>query len=699
MMSGAEISAEGPPAIETSVPILSVRDLVIEVPTARGASRLVDGVSFDVHPHEVFGIVGESGSGKSMTMLAVMGLLPSPVRLASGEVWLRGDRLTDFTFEQMRHVRGRKMAMIFQDPMTSLNPVLRVGPQIAEIISLHDRSMSKTRVKERVVELLDSVGIPDPRRRVGQFPNEFSGGMRQRAMIAMAIANDPDLLIADEPTTALDVTIQAQVMDVLGSVRKRTGAAMVLITHDLGLIAEVADRVAVMYGGRLMERSPVATTFAEPLHPYTVGLIASLPRIDRDQGELYSIPGQVPDLSRRPPGCVFHPRCGLSQGRVECRERVPALLPLAPEHVAACHFAEEVRDWARVEARMLDTTPRPQVTAIDQGAMPALKVDHVSKNFRVRRARGWGVDQLHAVSDVTFSLQKGRTLGLVGESGCGKSTLGRVILRLLKPTAGAVWLTGEEMSSMGTRRLRQKRRELQVVFQNPYASLDPRMTIHDIIAEPLRINDRYSPARVLELLGYVGLSPEVTKRRPPEFSGGQRQRIAIARALALGPDVIVLDEAVSALDVSIQAQVVNLLKKLQAEFGLAFLFISHDLSVVRHISDDVAVMYLGRLVEYGTREQVFSTPAHPYTQALLSAVPQPDPTQARQGGRIILSGELPNPMAPPSGCAFRTRCFKATARCAEEAPKLLSRTRPEHLVACHHDAMRTAELHMLDHDL
>jgi peptide/nickel transport system ATP-binding protein len=692
-MSGADADTESRASAETAAPILSVRDLVIEVPTARGTTRLVDGASFDVYPHEVFGIVGESGSGKSMTMLAVMGLLPAPVRLASGEVWLRGDRLTDFAFEQMRHVRGRKMAMIFQDPMTSLNPVLRVGTQIAEIISLHDRSMSKARVKERVVELLDSVGIPDPRRRARQFPIEFSGGMRQRAMIAMAIANDPDLLIADEPTTALDVTIQAQVMDVLASARKRTGAAMVLITHDLGLIAEVADRVAVMYGGRVMERSPVATTFAEPLHPYTLGLIASLPRLDSEQAELYSIPGHVPDPSRRPPGCAFHPRCGLSDGRTACREMVPALRPLAPHHVAACHFAEEVVAWARREALKLSDHPRQASTAtaaVDEAASEAaLKVDHVSRDFRVRRLRGWGTERLGAVSDVTFSLRKGRTLGLVGESGCGKSTLGRVILRLLEPTTGAVWLSGENISSMDTRQLRQKRRGLQVVFQNPYASLDQRMTIHDIIAEPLRINDRYSAGRVLELLMQVGLSPEVARRRPPEFSGGQRQRIAIARALALGPDVVVLDEAVSALDVSIQAQVVNLLKKLQKELGLAFLFISHDLSVVRHISDEVAVMYLGRLVEYGTRDQVFSAPAHPYTQALLSAVPKPDPTRTRQTSRIILSGDLPNPMSPPSGCAFRTRCFKATARCAEEVPQLVSRTGPGHLAACHYAAMRT----------
>jgi peptide/nickel transport system ATP-binding protein len=687
MMPDERASAGRAIVAAASEPILSVRDLVVEVSTTHGTTRLVDGASFEVHPREVFGVVGESGCGKSMTMLAVMGLLPHPVFLASGEVMLRGERLTSFTFEQMRGVRGKRMSMIFQDPMTSLNPILRVGTQIAEAIRLHNHTMSKTQVKERVIELLDLVGISDPRRRSGQFPNEFSGGMRQRAMIAMAIANEPDLLIADEPTTALDVTVQAQVMDVLASVRKRTGAAMVLVTHDLGLVAEVADRAAVMYAGRIMERSSAATTFSEPLHPYTVGLVASLPRIDGNQGELYSIPGRVPDLSKPPSGCVFHPRCGLSDGRAPCHESIPAFRSLASGHTVACHFAQETPAWARREALKLEAVPRQQVAAIGTGdatSEPALKVERLSKDFRVRRSRGWGVDRLQAVSDVSFALQKGKTLGLVGESGCGKSTLGRVILSLLEPTKGAVWLRGDKVSNVGLRHLRDKRKELQVVFQNPYASLDPRMTVHEIIAEPLRINRQYEPARIAELLSQVGLSPGVAKRRPAEFSGGQRQRIAIARALALGPDVMILDEAVSALDVSIRAQVVNLLKGLQREFGLAYLFISHDLSVVRHISDEVAVMYLGRFVEYGTCEQVFSAPAHPYTQALLSAVPKADRAPTRQDGRIILSGDLPNPAFPPSGCLFRTRCFKATDRCAEETPGLVPRTTPNHLAACHY---------------
>jgi peptide/nickel transport system ATP-binding protein len=676
----ADIVPSGPlsSALE---PVLSVRGLVIEVAGGEGIVRLVDDVSFDVFPNEVFGIVGESGSGKSMTMLAVMGLLPNPVRMTAGEVFLRGRRITGLSFEEMRKVRGKSMSMIFQDPMTSLNPVLRVGSQIAEAVRLHNPSLSPAQIRERTVELLSLVGIPDSVRRSNQYPNEFSGGMRQRAMIAIAMANDPDLLIADEPTTALDVTIQAQVLDVLARIRARTGAAMVLITHDLGLVAETAERVAVMYGGRMMERAGVSATFSEPRHPYTVGLISSLPRVDRSVAELYSIPGQVPNLAKRPSGCVFHPRCGLSNDRAVCRERIPEFREIGAHHRAACHFAEETVQWARAIA--------PPLAAVDHTATPrsktaALEVVGLRKDFHIRRQKGWGRDTLSAVRDVSFALAGGRTLGLVGESGCGKSTLGRLILRLIDPSGGVIRLKDDDITTMRPARLRPKRSKFQVVFQDPYASLDPRLTVHEVIAEPLRINRRYDPKRVEELLGAVGLSVEHAQRRPPEFSGGQRQRIAIARALALGPDIMILDEAVSALDVSIQAQVVNLLKDLQSKLGLSYLFISHDLSVVHHISDDVAVMYLGKLVEVGSRDQVFHAPAHPYTQALLSAIPAPDPDRARTASRIVLSGDIPNPLAPPSGCAFRTRCFKATDRCAEIEPELTERTGAGHLSACHY---------------
>ncbi|WP_082476408.1 ABC transporter ATP-binding protein [Rhizobium sp. Leaf306] len=659
--------------------VLSVRNLSIEVPGAKGPVRLVDDVSFDVRQNEVFGIVGESGSGKSLTMLAVLGLLAEPLKIVSGSIKLRGRELTSLSFEQMRSIRGKTMAIVFQDPMTTLNPVLRIGKQIGEAVRLHNPGMSSRQVRDRVIELLQLVGIPNPEKRYSQYPNEFSGGMRQRVVIAIAMANEPDLLIADEPTTALDVTIQAQVMSVLAEVRERTKAAMVLITHDLGLVAETADRMAVMYGGRIMETSPAKTLFSNPNHPYTAGLIASLPRVDREVKELYSIPGFVPDLANRPRGCVFHPRCAMSNGRIPCREEKPLLHALRDDSAVACHFSEETAAWRQAQEKAVQIVDREQIDERDVLA-PILKVDNLTKDFQIGVGLLRSSQQLKALRNISFEIPKGRTLGLVGESGCGKSTLARVLLRLLDASGGDVYLNGEPFMNLRGTRLRAKRRDLQVVFQDPYSSLDPRMTIHEVIGEPLRIHGRYDPQRIDELLAHVGLTPDAGRRRPPEFSGGQRQRIAIARALALNPDVLILDEAVSALDVSIQAQIINLLKKLQEELGLTYVFISHDLSVVRHISDEVAVMYLGRIVEHGAVREVFESPAHPYTQALLSSIPRPDASEGE--GRIVLEGDLPNPLSPPSGCSFRTRCFRAVEECARAEPKLEPRTGIDHLSAC-----------------
>jgi peptide/nickel transport system ATP-binding protein len=662
-------------------PVLSVRGLTVEVAAGESWVHLIDNVSFDVHPHEVLGVVGESGSGKSLTMLAVMGLLPHQVRIVAGQVTLLGEELTALSFDRMRAIRGGRMAMIFQDPMTSLNPVLRIGSQIGEAIALHQPALSTVKIRNRVVELLELVGIPDAARRARQFPHEFSGGMRQRAMIAMAIANEPELLIADEPTTALDATIQAQVMAVLADARVRTGAAMILITHDLGLVAENANRIAVMYGGRIVEQSDVKRIFTAPRHPYTAGLLASLPRVDERRATLYSIPGQVPDLRDPPGGCFFHPRCGLGQKRNLCTETRPEPRAIEDGHVAACHHAEETPIWvARNASRERDERDTPVASRSGTDIPLALKIENLHKIFKIRRTRGLGSDRLRAVNGVSLELGQGETLGLVGESGCGKSTLGRVVLGLHDATEGVVLLKGRKVSGLKPRALRPFRRQMQVVFQDPYASLDPRMTVGEIVGEPLRINGQYRPEKVLELLGHVGLRPEAAIRRPGEFSGGQRQRIAIARALALGPDFVVLDEAVSALDVSIQAQVVNLLKRLQRERGLSYLFISHDLAVVRHISDRVAVMYLGKIVEIGATTTVFDAPAHPYTQALLSAVPNPN---RGSGERIVLKGDLPDPLRPPSGCAFRTRCFKAQDVCGREEPALAPRTAAGHLSACH----------------
>ena len=656
--------------------VLEVRNLSVEVPGAAGKVRLVEDVSFSVRRGEVFGLVGESGSGKSLTMLAVMGLLPVPVRLGGGSIVLQGREIAAARFAEMRQLRGKTVSMIFQDPMTSLNPVRRVGAQIDEAIRLHNPGWSRTRVRERSIALMDMVGIPNPAWRVRQFPGEFSGGMRQRVMIAIAMANDPDLLIADEPTTALDVTIQAQVMSVLAEVRRRTGAAMVLITHDLGLVAETADRIAVMYAGRLVEECPAETILRAPSHPYPAGLEASLPSLAHEAAALYSIPGNVPEPSRRPPGCAFHPRCEVSGGRARCREERPVLRDTGIHRRAACHFAEETPGWARARrAELAGAARRPDRGAAD----PVLQVEGLVKQFQVRRH--WRRETLTALRGVSFAIAKGRTLGLVGESGCGKSTLGRAVLRLFDVSGGRITVNGEELRGASGSRLRARRRDLQVVFQDPYSSLDPRFTVHEIVAEPLRIHGRYSPEQVDALLQHVGLSAEAGRRLPAQFSGGQRQRIAIARALALKPDILILDEAVSALDVSIQAQIINLLQSLQAELGLTYLFISHDLSVVRHISDEVAVMYLGSIVEIGPTRRVFEAPAHPYTAALLSAVPHPGSKRAEAAW--LARGEIPDPLSPPSGCAFRTRCPRAVELCAERAPELLARTEPGHLSACH----------------
>ena len=667
----------------SAAPLLEVRGLTVVFDTADGPVPAVDGASFEVWPQETLGIVGESGSGKSITMLALMGLLPEGARVAAGQVWLDGRDIAGLSHGEMRAIRGRDLAMIFQDPMTALNPVLRVGMQIAEMLALHQPGLGRAALRGRVVELLELVGVPDAGRRARQYPHEFSGGMRQRAVIAMAIANEPKLLIADEPTTALDVTIQAQVMDVLAEVRQRTGAAMVLITHDLGLVAEAAQRVAVMYGGRIVEQNAVAALFGAPQHPYTAGLLASLLRLDSATEALYSIPGAPPGLRSRPPGCAFHPRCGLSHGRAVCGTDVPPLRDLPPGRVA-CHFAEEVPAWHKLVQPVPAAAPPPE-------AGPAvLEVQALGKRFQLRRI-GWRRETLRAVEDVSFTVRRGRTLGLVGESGCGKSTLGRTILGLYKPDIGTVRLNGTDLTTLGRTQVRPHRRHMQVVFQDPYASLDPRMSVHELIAEPLRIHRCYAPERVLDAMRQVGLQPDMAGLLPAAFSGGQRQRIGIARALALRPELLILDEPVSALDVSIQAQVVNLLKQLQAELGLAYVFIAHDLSVVRYISHDVAVMYLGRIVEMGRRDQVFGAPAHPYTQALLSAVPVPEP--GGRAGRIILKGDLPNPVHPPSGCTFRTRCFKAQPLCAELVPALLPRLGDaDHGVACHFAAADPAVL-------
>ncbi len=668
-------------------PVLSVRDLVTRFHIAEGTVHAVNGVSFDVRPGETLGVVGESGSGKSVTMLAALGLLSRPpAEIVAGEAVFKGRDLLTLSDADLRQVRGREVGFIFQDPMTSLNPVYTVGGQLRETLQIHQPGLSRTAARERAIELLASVGIPNPRERYRQYPHEFSGGMSQRAMIAMAIANDADLIIADEPTTSLDVTIQAQILEVLEAARRETNAAVVLITHDLGIIAEHADRVVVMYGGRVAESGSVRGIFARPSHPYTRGLLASRPEFQVGSRRLDFIPGSPPMLYREPRGCPFEPRCTLGRGRARCIEERPLLRVVPGGGHAACHFAEDLAGVATPLKALDDDVVMHEPHASEQRNDVLLEVRDLVVHYPIRRGiLGREVGRMQAVDGVSFDIRAGRTLGLVGESGCGKSTIGNAVMRFVKPTAGEIRFDGRDIAGLPKHSLRSLRDQVQMVFQDPFASLNPRMAIRDVVGEGLAMRNvplRTVEARVAELLEHVGLISTIADRFPHELSGGQRQRVAVARALALEPQLVVLDEPLSALDVSVQAQVTNLLQALQDELRLGYLFISHDLSVVHHVAHDVAVMYLGRIVEFGSRADVFGQPRHPYTQALLSAAPVADPSQRGSRDRIILRGDVPNPAQPPSGCRFRTRCWKAQDICASETPRLAA-AGGGHPVACH----------------
>ncbi|WP_354212737.1 ABC transporter ATP-binding protein [Arthrobacter sp. UYCu511] len=675
--------------------LLEVRDLHVTFPQPGGAVTAVRGVSYHVDQGEFLGIVGESGSGKSVSSLAVMGLLPSNAKI-SGDILFEGKSLLGRSDKEMSKLRGEGISIIFQDPLSALTPVYTIGVQISEALRLHDRKLSKAAANARAVELLKVVGIPNPERRAQAFPHEFSGGMRQRAMIAIAIANNPRLIIADEPTTALDVTIQAQILEVLQKAKDMTGAAVVLITHDLGVVAGNADRLAVMYAGRIVETGTVDQVFHAPSMPYTVGLLRSMPNLaTAGHTRLVPLEGRPPQLSNLAPGCPFAPRCPIV---IEaCRSTEPPLTVIGedPLNSAACLRVAEI---ASGELDRTQLYPVPEPVAAAQRAQVApktvLDVAGLERHFPLSRGSVFKrtIGTVRAVDGVSFDLRTGQTLGLVGESGCGKSTTVMEILELTKPQAGQVSINGRDVATLTARERKALRKEIQVVFQDPMASLDPRLPVQDLVAEPLTVHgvpakDRLEKVRAV--LDLVGLDPSMASRYPHEFSGGQRQRIGIARALVTDPKIVVLDEPVSALDVSIQAGVINLLQDLQEKLGLSYLFVAHDLAVVRQISDNVAVMYLGRIVESGPAEAIFENPQHPYTKALLSAVPVPDPTVERSRTRILLEGDLPSPTEDITGCNFRTRCplYKlmdapGQEQCRTQDPQ--PRAVQNSVVACHH---------------
>ncbi|WP_058828506.1 ABC transporter ATP-binding protein [Haloferax sp. Q22] len=720
--------------------LLTVRDLHTHFRTDAGTVRAVDGISFEVQRGEVLGLVGESGAGKSVAARSIMRLIDSPGVIVNGEVRFEDDLLVGVergddpddeprqdpemlsSREIRERIRGREIAMIFQDPTESLNPVFTVGEQLSEIIGLN-RDVSTAKAKAIAVERLREVGIPEAERRMDDYPHEFSGGMRQRVLIAMAFACEPSLVIADEPTTALDVTVEAQILDLVKDLAARYDTSFVWVTHDMGVVAEICDRVAVMYLGEIVEQATVDDLFHDTKHPYTEALLGSIPRPDRDVDGLSPIEGIMPEAINPPQGCRFHTRCphareaclqshpdarrvdGGDKGSGDASASATASADDGPttasttadgttltEVAAAPHRAACLRNDAFAEAGYWESEPLDDAESVSESAAsetgevtetgtgstfdpdadPLLSVRDLRKYFdasdgfldRLRFDRDAGLlpfsverEYVRAVDGVSFDILPGETLGLVGESGCGKSTLARTLLRLVDPTSGDIVFDGENLAELSKEELRKRRKRMQFVFQDPQASLDPRMTVGEIVEEPMQAHGLYEgnrEGRARELLETVGLDADHYNRYPHQFSGGQRQRVNLARALSVDPDFIVCDEPTSALDASVQAQVLNTMKALQEEFGLTYLFISHDLSVIRHVCDRVAVMYLGELVELADKDDLFESPKHPYTRALLSSIPVPDPRVSRE--TVPLSGDVPSPIHPPSGCRFHTRC-------------------------------------------
>lgn len=669
-----------------NTPLLQIKDLHTDIEIRNGVVRALSGVDLHVNPGETLGIVGESGSGKTMTALSLMGLLPQGGKVSSGSIILDGQDLTQLPLKEKRKLRGTKVGMIFQDPLTSLNPTMKIGLQVCEPLRVHEK-LSKRAALARAVEILKRVGMPRPEVVINNYPHQLSGGMRQRVMIAMALVCKPRILIADEPTTALDVTTQMQILDLIDELRDEYKMGVILITHDLGVVAGHTDRVAVMYAGRIVETAPTKTLFTEPKHRYTSSLMAALPERALEAGtKLFSIPGAPPSLTNLPVGCRFAARCLWATD--ECRAGYPDLSG-DDSHTFSCfHPVQEGDESPAVLQAKLDSdkaedaaNSTPQISH-----EVLLDVKEASREYESAGSGFFKRDKgvVSAVDRVSITVNKGETYGLVGESGCGKSTVGRLIAGLEPPSGGAIELDGRDLATLKGRDAVRIHRDVQMMFQDSYAAMDPRMRIDQILAEPMSIqktgNARQIAERIMEILEQVGLTEEVLDRYPHEFSGGQLQRLGFARSLTLAPDLIVADEPVSALDVSVQAQVLNLMKDLQQELGLSYLFISHDLAVVQYMADRIGVMYLGRIVEEGPAHEVVKNPKHPYTKALIDSIPVPDPEFKHDESAIKLTGEPPSAVNPPEGCRFRPRCPFAGEECKVQ-PALTDET---HRVACHH---------------
>ncbi|MEM7536704.1 MAG: ABC transporter ATP-binding protein [Chloroflexota bacterium] len=697
---------------QTPEPILEIKNLQTHFKLDTGTIRAVDGVTLTMERGKTLGVIGESGCGKSVTAHSILRLIPSPPgQIVGGEILLhRDDEVIDLaqlkqSSELLRNIRGNDIGMIFQEPMTSFGPLHTIGNQIMETIMIHEKAGSELEARAQAIELLDQVGIPNPAQRVDAYPHEFSGGMRQRAMIAMALSCSPMLLIADEPTTSLDVTIEAQILELLSDMQDQTGMAIMFITHNLAVVSEMADYIAVMYLGKRVEFGTNRMLFENPLHPYTQGLWQSIPKVDGPIARLEPIPGVVPSPRNLPTGCVFASRCAkFMEGVCNAPKPVPTI-EVEEGHFVSCYlYTDEYRDPVQpniavnaadeVDAQFAEeAVSEVEVVVKDK---PLIEVHNLQQFFPIqtgffRRTVGY----VKAVNGVSLTIHEGETLGLVGESGCGKSTLGRSILRLYEPTDGEVILhhDGKKLPVLDLeyKEMRPIRANMQMIFQDPFASLNERMNVLQNVIEPLVCNDigtqQEREEKAENLLMQVGLRPEHIRRYPHSFSGGQRQRIGIARALSIEPKFIVADEPVFALDVSVQAQILNLMKDLQAEFGLSYLFISHDMAVIRYMADRIAVMYVGKLVEYASRDELLQNPAHPYTEALHSAVPRlagytGNTREHDRRSRIVLEGSPPDPSNLPEGCVFQSRCRYAQARCSQEEPQLREIS-DGHFVACH----------------